>query len=75
MAIRALAGLVGYLGIKLNDAEIDKCLALLRESKAERIVKLLLSVMLLSSEHAIRSQVSRRLKYMCMADATAAGAG
>ncbi|KAI8143871.1 hypothetical protein BJV82DRAFT_87774 [Fennellomyces sp. T-0311] len=59
MAIRALAGLVGYLGIKLNDAEIEKCLALLRTSKTERIVKLLLSVMLLSSEHAIRSQVSR----------------
>ncbi|KAG2219444.1 hypothetical protein INT45_002329 [Circinella minor] len=56
MAIRALAGLVGYLGIKLNDIEIGKCLELLRTSKTERIVKLLLSLMLLSSEHAIRSQ-------------------
>ena len=64
MAIRALAGLVGYLGIKLNDIEIGKCLELLRTSKTERIVKLLLSLMLLSSEHAIRSQVENKKKIL-----------
>ncbi|KAI9493494.1 hypothetical protein BDB00DRAFT_787979 [Zychaea mexicana] len=56
MAIRALAGLVGYMGIKLNDVEIGKCLELLQTTKTERIVKLLLSLILLSSEHAIRLQ-------------------
>ena len=64
MAIRALAGLVGYLGIKLNDIEIGKCLELLETSKTERIVKLLLSLMLLSSEHAIRSQVENKKKIL-----------
>ncbi|KAI7883222.1 hypothetical protein K492DRAFT_205507 [Lichtheimia hyalospora FSU 10163] len=56
MAIRALAGLVGYLGIKLTEGEIAKCLDLCRMSQTERIVKLSLSLMLVVSDQAIRSQ-------------------
>ncbi|KAI9311697.1 hypothetical protein BX666DRAFT_2031848 [Dichotomocladium elegans] len=56
MAIRALAGLTGYLGIKLTEEEVSKALKILQAPQPERIVKLLLSLILVASDQAIRLQ-------------------
>ncbi|KAI7898696.1 uncharacterized protein BX663DRAFT_523765 [Cokeromyces recurvatus] len=55
-AIRALAGIVGYFGIKLNEAEVLLVMKILSTTRIERIVKLLLCVILLSADQFLRKQ-------------------
>ncbi|KAI8387968.1 uncharacterized protein BYT42DRAFT_558437 [Radiomyces spectabilis] len=55
-AIRALTGLVGYFSIKLTETEVSRCLGILRETQTERLVKLLLSLVLISAEQILRRQ-------------------
>ncbi|KAI8084152.1 uncharacterized protein B0P05DRAFT_536345 [Gilbertella persicaria] len=54
--IRALAGIIGFFGIKLVDSEISLCLKLLSQTQVERIVCLLLVLVLLSADQFLRKQ-------------------
>ncbi|OAD76149.1 hypothetical protein PHYBLDRAFT_166122 [Phycomyces blakesleeanus NRRL 1555(-)] len=56
MAIRVVAGLVGFFGLQLSEAEVDMCFYLLRVTEMERLVKLLLSLILISSVAILKRQ-------------------
>lgn len=52
--LRVLAGLVGYLGIKLHANELhDCCVVVLRASRVERLVQLALTLLLLCADQAV----------------------
>ncbi|KAI9253088.1 hypothetical protein EDC94DRAFT_620191 [Helicostylum pulchrum] len=55
-AIRALAGIVGYFGIKLVDTEVVSLLKLLRLTGTERLVQLSLCLILLSADQYLKKQ-------------------
>ncbi|KAG0178964.1 hypothetical protein DFQ28_004693 [Apophysomyces sp. BC1034] len=56
VALRALVGLVGFFGIKLTYDEVTLCLTILRETRTERLIKLILCLVLISTEPFLRQQ-------------------
>ncbi|KAF7728499.1 hypothetical protein EC973_006052 [Apophysomyces ossiformis] len=56
IALRALVGLVGFFGIKLAYDEVTLCLTILRETRTERLVKLILCLALINAEAFLRQQ-------------------
>ncbi|KAI9481677.1 MAG: hypothetical protein EXX96DRAFT_567632 [Benjaminiella poitrasii] len=55
-AIRALVGIVGYFGVKLNESEVLLFMKILKTTRTESIVNLLLCLVLLSAEQFLRKQ-------------------
>ncbi|KAL1933840.1 hypothetical protein VTP01DRAFT_7930 [Rhizomucor pusillus] len=53
-SLRVLAGLIGYLGIKLNEHHVSICMSLLQQTNSERLVKLLLCIVVLSADQFLR---------------------
>ncbi|KAI9365813.1 hypothetical protein BD770DRAFT_377309 [Pilaira anomala] len=56
LAIRALAGIVGYFGIKLVDAEVLSLLKVLSLTSKERLVQLSLCLILLAADRFLKKQ-------------------
>ncbi|KAI8358478.1 hypothetical protein EDC96DRAFT_241462 [Choanephora cucurbitarum] len=55
-SIRALSGIIGFFGIKLVDTEVALCLRILGQTKHEKLVRLLLSLVLLAADQFLRKQ-------------------
>ncbi|KAI7889770.1 uncharacterized protein EV154DRAFT_513329 [Mucor mucedo] len=55
-AMRALAGIVGYFGIKLLDSEVLLLLKVLGQTYTERLVQLSLCLILISADQFLRKQ-------------------
>ncbi|KAI8882164.1 hypothetical protein K501DRAFT_251843 [Backusella circina FSU 941] len=55
-SIRALTGVIGYFGIKLSELEVDLCLKILASTEMERLVKLLLSLVIIAGDQFLKRQ-------------------
>ncbi|KAI8371021.1 hypothetical protein BD560DRAFT_112833 [Blakeslea trispora] len=55
-SIRALAGIIGFFGIKLIDTEVSLCLKILGQTKHKKLVRLLLALVLLAADQFLRKQ-------------------
>ncbi|RCH97218.1 hypothetical protein CU097_013362 [Rhizopus azygosporus] len=55
-AIRALAGITGYFGVKLNDQEVDVFINLLNQTESERLVQLILCLVLITADQFLKRQ-------------------